>query len=237
MWHTLQLNPYCETCRLCWVKAGVSEDLGQVMTLSAQRVRPFHAGVRIGIKIGDQSTGRGRLAEFVAPLQQVGPLRSMGTVGARAAEFAVVVAVVAIGAEELVPTSRAEGDPVSFNMFTSRLGCGSTATTRVSHGMARGCRRARIPASRSTGRALRPREWADSRKIGRPLLAHAGSVTAQTGFILIDGRNDRGHAVERTDAGCAMLRRTNGGWRAKTALPGWRRAHCGNRRKWRAGCC
>ncbi len=48
----------------------------------------------------------------------------MGTVGARAAEFAIVVAVMAIGAEDNVPlpTSRAEGGRIQIQHVHQKAG-------------------------------------------------------------------------------------------------------------------
>src|ERR1051326_1454677 len=80
-------------------KAGVSQHLAQVMTLRAHAVRSGEAHIRIREKIGDSTARCSCLAELIIVLEDVGVDRTMRTIGAAAAELAVVVAVVAIGAK------------------------------------------------------------------------------------------------------------------------------------------
>ena len=80
-------------------ETGICHDLAQIVAFAAHRVRPVHAEVGVREQIRDQLTRCDRLAEFVSAFQNVGPLGSMRTVRARASELAIVVAVVAVGAE------------------------------------------------------------------------------------------------------------------------------------------
>ena len=77
------------------------------------------------------------LAEFVTALKNVRPLRAMRAIGPRAAEFAIVIAVMAIGAEDLRAhqTSRCQAFFVEHIHQQARLRQG--ARTSVGHGMAR----------------------------------------------------------------------------------------------------
>ena len=64
------------------VPTGVLHNLvGQIVALAAQGVRPVDAQVGIGKEIGDQLARRRGLAEFVAALQDVGPLEPWGPFG------------------------------------------------------------------------------------------------------------------------------------------------------------
>src|SRR5215467_2164137 len=79
----------------------VSHDVIQVVALAAEGVRPVVAEIRIWKEIRDRLPRRGRLTEFVTPLQDMGPLRAMRPIWPGAAEFTVVVRVMAIRAEDL----------------------------------------------------------------------------------------------------------------------------------------
>src|ERR1035438_2341850 len=82
-------------------KAGVREDLSEIVALRAHRVRAGDAGIGIGEKIRDRSARDGRLAELIVALQNVRVDRPMRTIRSGATELPVVVAVVAVGTEDL----------------------------------------------------------------------------------------------------------------------------------------
>ena len=86
-------------------EAGIRHDAAQAVALAAERVRTIDAEIGIAKEIIHQLPGRDGLAEFVAALEDVRPLGAVGAVRARASEFAIVVAVVTVGAEDL----RADG--------------------------------------------------------------------------------------------------------------------------------
>ena len=84
------------------IPTGVLDDLaGQIMALSAHAVGPIHSQIRIGEEISNPLPRSGGLAEFIAALQNVRPFRSMRTTWPLASELAIVVAIVAIRAENL----------------------------------------------------------------------------------------------------------------------------------------
>ena len=82
-------------------ETGILQNVRQVVTFSAQRVWTIDANVGIRKQIVDCLPRHSRLAEFIAPLQDVSPLGSVRPVRSRATEFAIVIAVVAIGAKDL----------------------------------------------------------------------------------------------------------------------------------------
>src|SRR5215471_3989478 len=86
-------------------EACVCRDLLKIVALGTERVGSIHREVRAGEQIVHQSAGNGRDTELVAALQNVAELRSVRPVGTAAAELAIVVAVVAIGAQD----ARADG--------------------------------------------------------------------------------------------------------------------------------
>ena len=82
-------------------EAGVAYHVAQVMALRAHAVRSVQAEVWIRKCIGDQASRRRGLAELVIVLEDVRVHRTVRAVRPRSAEFAIVVAVVTIGAENL----------------------------------------------------------------------------------------------------------------------------------------
>jgi len=64
----------------------------------------------------------------------------------------------------------------------------------------------------------------------------AAAVTTKTVFILVNDGIDDGNAIGGTDAGGITLRETDrcGGGNVR---PGPSRGSCGNRHRWRDGCC
>jgi len=97
-----------------FAEAGVRENLAQVMAFGTQGIRPVDGQVRIREQVHDASTGRRRLAEFTTPLEQVGEFRAMGSVCAVAAKLAIVVTVVAVGAENAIAYVAARSGPIEI---------------------------------------------------------------------------------------------------------------------------
>lgn len=82
-------------------KTGVGEDLCEIVALRTHGEGSRDAGVGIGKKIRHRSAGNGRLAELIVPLKNVRIDGTMRAIGSGAAELAVVVAVMAVGTEQL----------------------------------------------------------------------------------------------------------------------------------------
>ncbi len=81
-------------------KACIGHHLVQIMALRTHRVGAVHAEVGTRIQVGDRQSGRHSLAELVAALQYVRPFRPVRTIRAGATKLAIVIAIVAIGAED-----------------------------------------------------------------------------------------------------------------------------------------
>lgn len=82
--------------------AGVGQNVGQIMTLGAHCVWTLLAQVRCRKQIGDRSPGRGSLAKLVIAFQDVRVDRAMRPIGTSTAKFAVVIAGMAVSAENLI---------------------------------------------------------------------------------------------------------------------------------------
>ena len=80
-------------------KAGIRQHLAQVVTLGAHAIGASEANIGIREKVGDSAAGGNCLTELIIVLENVRVDRTMRTIGSAAAELAIVVAVVAIGAE------------------------------------------------------------------------------------------------------------------------------------------
>src|SRR5271166_5087257 len=107
---------------LVLLEAGVRHDIAQTVAFAAHRVGPIHAEIGVPEKIGDQLARFHRLAKFVAPFQNVGPLGAVRTVRTGASKLAIVVAVVAVGAEHLRSHHTPLGNAIEIHMLVSRLG-------------------------------------------------------------------------------------------------------------------
>lgn len=81
--------------------AGVGHDVIQIVAFRAHRVRPLRADIGRWKRVRDRATGRGGLAELIIPFQDVRIDRTVRPVCPGAAKFAVIVAGMAIGAEDL----------------------------------------------------------------------------------------------------------------------------------------
>src|ERR1035438_8344984 len=106
------------------------------MALAAQSIGSNNAQIGTGKEIGNQLTWRGGLAEFVAALQNMSPLGPMRTARTRAPEFAIVIAVVAIGAENLNAHGAAAADAVQVQHIRQQAGLWQRAAPVMHHGMA-----------------------------------------------------------------------------------------------------
>src|SRR5579863_2078595 len=80
-------------------EAGVSYDAAETMTLGTHPIRPVEAEIRIRKQVRDHSAGHRSLAELVIVLEDVRVDRPVRTVRPGAAKLAIVVAVMAVGAE------------------------------------------------------------------------------------------------------------------------------------------
>lgn len=100
---------------------GVGEET-QVVALAAHSVRTVHAEVGIAVEVGDELTGRDSLTEFVAAFENVSPLRSVRAVRSGAAEFAIVVSIVAVGTEDLVSHGAARSKAVEIEHIGHQTG-------------------------------------------------------------------------------------------------------------------
>ena len=117
-------------------EAGIREDLRQVVALRAERVRTVYAEIGAGIEVDDQHSRAGSLAEFVAAFQNVCPLRTMRTIRTGAPKFAIVIAVVAIGAENLHRHASSQGHPVQIQHIAQQAGLRQRTASGMHHGMA-----------------------------------------------------------------------------------------------------
>lgn len=117
-------------------KTCIGGDLIQVVTLAAKCVGTVHAEIGAGKQIRDAQPRTGSLAELVAALQNVRPLRSMRTIRPAAAKLAIVVAVVAIGAENLSSHKPPLRDAVQIQHVVSQTGLRQRAAANVRHRMA-----------------------------------------------------------------------------------------------------
>lgn len=81
-------------------EAVISDDVGQIMTLRAHRIRTREGQVWIGEQVRDYPARHCGLAELIVALEDVRVDRSVGTVRAGAAELTIVVAIMTIGTED-----------------------------------------------------------------------------------------------------------------------------------------
>ena len=80
-------------------EAGISHDFAQIVTLGAHAIGSIEAEVWIGKRVRHQSSRSRGLAELIIVLEDVRVDRAVGTIRPEPAEFAIIVAVVAIAAE------------------------------------------------------------------------------------------------------------------------------------------
>lgn len=78
----------------------VRDNNAQVVALRAHRVRALVAQIWRGVSIRDSSTGGGSLRELIIALQNMWVNRTVRSIRTRAAEFAIIVATVAVRAKD-----------------------------------------------------------------------------------------------------------------------------------------
>lgn len=83
------------------VPACIRDDIIEVMTLATHRIGALDAQIRVGIQVGNQLSGRGRLVKLVVALEDVLKRGSVRPAGTHSAKFPVIVTVMAITAEGL----------------------------------------------------------------------------------------------------------------------------------------
>src|SRR5581483_7881372 len=117
-------------------EAGLLHHVGQAVAFSAKRTGTIHRQVGIRNQVrGRLSRSRG-LAEFVAALQDVRPPRSMRATRTGASEFAVIVAIVAISAEDLAAHHASLGSPVQVPHIGKQAGLGESTAAWMGDWMA-----------------------------------------------------------------------------------------------------
>src|SRR3974390_1087807 len=116
--------------------AGVGEHLIQVVALGAHGVRAVDALVGIWESVGDQLAGNGCLTELVVALQHVREGGAVRSVGPLAAEFTIVVAVVAVATEDARAGGTRRNLPVEVEHFSQQAGLRQRTGAVVEHGMA-----------------------------------------------------------------------------------------------------
>ncbi len=80
---------------------GIGHDAIQIVAFRAHRVRPLRADIGRWKRVRDRATGYGGLAELIIPFQDVRVDRAVRPVWPGATKFAVIVAGMAIGTEDL----------------------------------------------------------------------------------------------------------------------------------------
>ena len=108
----------------------------QIMALAAHRIGAIDAEIRRRVEIRNPLPGTRRLAEFIAALQEMVPLGSMRPVRTHAAEFAIVVAVVAVGAVNLRTHGPARRAPVQLHHIGQQAGLWQATASWVEHRVA-----------------------------------------------------------------------------------------------------
>ena len=106
------------------------------MALAAQAVGSSSGQIGIGKQVGDRLARQSCLAEFIAALKNMSPFRPVGTVRARPAELAIVVAVMAIGAQNLCAHGAPLADAIEVQHICPQTGLGQRTAPDVHHGMA-----------------------------------------------------------------------------------------------------
>src|ERR1700739_5112349 len=122
----------------------------------------------------------------------------MRTVRARPAKFAIVVAVVAVRAENLRAHRTSRRDSIQVQHVRKQAGLRKRAAPGMPHGMARCCRNRKLwnQIERIASRNGTHREISIDRL---DLFAGTGSVTAQAVLILIHSPRKHASTVDRAD--------------------------------------
>lgn len=110
----------------------------QIVTFSTKRIRPIHAEIWIGVEIGNGLTRSRSLAEFITAFQDVGPSRTMRPIRPQTSKLAIVITVMAIGAENLRPHAASLSGAVQIEHAREQAGLRERAAPHMGDGMA-GC--------------------------------------------------------------------------------------------------
>lgn len=134
--------------------------------------------------------------------------------GPAAAKFTIVVARVAVDAEDARADKPGGGGAVLIQHVCQQAGLWKGTAAIVSDRMAGSGVEAELrnEVQRVTGKDEPRRQVAI---LDQNLLANAGAMAAEAGFILIDGGRKNSDAVDTADAGDAILGRTNRGRRGE----------------------
>ena len=108
----------------------------QIMALAAHRIGAIDAEIGRGIEVRNALPGARRLTEFVAALQQMVPFRPVWSARTCAAEFAIVVAVVAVRAVNLHAHGPALRAPIQLPHISQQAGLWQTTAAGMQHGVA-----------------------------------------------------------------------------------------------------
>lgn len=174
-----------------FAKTDIRHHVAKVVTLGTQGIRPSRRRInnrREKILDGRSRSGEGRqaqchLAELVATLQDVRELGTVRPVWASAAEFAVVIAIVAIGAEEACAHWPPLGVSIQIQQVLTQAGLWERTVAVVHDRMARCCRRVELRGYiQRVSRVSRScRQVAEN---GGTQLPRAGGVATQADLIL-----------------------------------------------------
>lgn len=138
----------------------------------------------------------------------------MRTVRSQTAKFPIVIAVVAVGAEELCSHTAALRNAVQIRHVGQQARLRERAAANMSNRMAGSAGVGKLRDDvQEIARSNHPH--GKIAKHGVRKLPGAGSMTAQAVFILIHGRIHSGYAIGSTDAGDAILRSAGQGRRRK----------------------
>ena len=195
-------------------EAGVGYHVVEVVALAAKRIGPIHTEVGERKRIGDQLTRRGRLAELVAALEDVRPTRTVRAVRSSAAKFAIVVAVVAVAAEDLCAHAAALRDAIQIQHVAEQTGLRKRTAARMSHRMAGGAGEGELRydvEEVAGGNGARGQISKD----GIRRFARAGAVATQAVFKFVYGGIHGRDAIGRVDACYSVLRGASDGRRRK----------------------
>ena len=140
LWQVEQENPSSRYMVVVICPRDALHDDAKVVALCTHTIRSINTEIRLRIQIHrDQRTWSSRrLAVFIVALQNMPPFRAMRTVGSASAELAVIVAIMAIGAENLSdPMVRPlVVPPLKSSMVGKQAGLRHSATARMHHRMA-----------------------------------------------------------------------------------------------------
>ena len=121
---------FAETC--------VRQDLIEVVALPAQGIGPVNREIRIGKKVCHPLSRSRSLAQLVATLQNVEEFRSVRAIGSSAAKFPIVIAVVAVGAQN-ARAHRARGaGSIQIQHLAAQARLRQDAAPLMHHRVARG---------------------------------------------------------------------------------------------------